>query len=1298
MITGAEATGVFTRINSSFKFLTAESIQAAITDTSAVHFSSAGTRLLANLLGDPAQHGATLQSMSRYLQVFGPSALCVVLDKFRGIAQGYRSDVGKFDVDDWSSLGKSLFGAIVETRERTETSQKRAGASLNRSHAPASSDFSEAENDVLGLGDSPLDLGDDASVSFSSFRPVPISALVTEVLTMPDLNFQSFVNSILRHGVCLQVLESPTHPDELSAEFMLPTYDVNSLQRLHVKPIHVEFQKMGTVTVVKCSCAASSMKSFPTAGSLPCLHEADCWHAGALRTESVRNHLVRNAAAKCNPITGIPDSDFICIVSAQRSIAAVSLLPVPARMHVYCYVTSGPGTPGNLRPATLTLTWLDGALQVTCDACSRMRKGGAIPSSCKHHEKLLYFSEHPENQQHVLVKQMLTHKPPAAQRPCAFDVATQRWSFPSLDRDLFQIRESLGFSVPRQCRRPVNSNPIGLGGIGDPAVKRLMILFDTLQIWKGDPAPALLAHKVIDVNCPICPQGMRVLSIDSRAGHLASASSCVLCGSSSGGSFCQCAHCALAFCVHCLEQLPVRASSSKVFNETFPEFSHLDHGTSGGLSYFARLVESALAMPSSPKICLKPPIPTQLRGGVSAEDDIDTAPFPCHFEESGYVAVREAIVFGMSYSQQATVYGLRCSSHGDHVLPFVGPDRSMYVHSTKVIIRVELFDFFWHLLRHIKGSGIASFVAYIQMQYERNQAGSFVSEPVFRDAFFGYMSLLDIDFNKPCPSCVVRKDRRTGVLYSSCPVIGYDAVSLRSKGGDVRAIDEVEEGAPEVDCENAHIYERLFIPGSRTKSETGRLRVKLAALCAAIRRSYRSKMGENFAELPAQLGAQPSLSHYAPAVVLMCESVASGSGSLMIERISAFFELMTNEQGEIFQIANVAEVRFLSEVVSLCEAGTGVDHFFLRRQLDVRKSLVDLVKYSLVQMQPAGPGAHILVTVHAAVLAMLQGLLEATEIEFAKVRKLRVLPPIPAAERKPANPAQTGIAINFTQGGRMLRKIPKFKRVPSDVGSKKRTGACRKPQQLFNRHGKYQSKTHGLFNMVCLTSLVSMGVIIMHSPEGRSLGINVLYSHVPHTSRVVVCDTSCQSASWAHTRYRRFFMKWKFLVDSFHHSKGKRGHKCGAVTSPSEFSIMAKRNDSFVEQLHATQRFLGMTMQSTSLPRAMFLVQLVNDDVYHSAADKACVPSSRRSWPDAASVDFDSDSEDEASSSDHADGAACDPDAAAAAADASSHAGERESDESDNGSDEVGDDSGDDDAGIDLDSSDELDDGEFEEM
>ena len=220
------------------------------------------------------------------------------------------------------------------------------------------------------------------------------------------------------------------------------------------------------------------------------------------------------------------------------------------------------------------------------------------------------------------------------------------------------------------------------------------------------------------------------------------------------------------------------------------------------------------------------------------------------------------------------------------------------------------------------------------------------------------------------------------------------------------------------------------------------------------------------------------------------------------------------------------------------------------------------------------------------------------------------LPPIPPDERELNDPSVTLLAFNFTRNGERLRLPPRFREArKSKRGGE---GGCIKKQwELLNKHKKKMGHTRGVLNIVCIRSQQSLGFLTLRDYEGRSHGPMAIYSLMPNFPRFVICDTGCQSASWCHTHLRRYFRRWRFLVDRFHHFP----HKCQRVTQCREFSIMRNKNDSFVEQLHAVQRALGLTMINTGQFRAVFLLQLLHYHMYCDLADKADVPAENRGWP-----------------------------------------------------------------------------------
>lgn len=1219
-------------------------IQSSIAALTSSLGANSPSRLLRHLLQSRALLSVT--AMSEFLSVFGPDALPPVLEIFRKLTRAHRRDSSPFTQDEKEELARKLFCGVVETGDESPPKSKRA-----RRLCDPPGDFGHADDNLEEPAEVAAAPGNTSPATLDSLRPPPSRSVISRIVTLPDLAYSTFVESSVNHGVC--VFATPTGARLVAARIMLPRYDQTHLKRLHLKPACVDLVSADATVSITCNCSVAKLAmAFSSAAPLPCIKNGSCWHVAALSIPEVRQHFFENAVATCNAATGKPDGDIVCVVSAQRSVEHASSSAEPSRMHVYCHVSEKQGTPGNLRPAVLTLTWVDGMFHASCDACSRMRKGGSVAADCGHFKKLQDAAAHPTSAHHKIIASFLQRKQEERDRASVYDTKNQRWAFPSLDATLIKRREELtGSQVPRLRRMPKNTNPLCMGGHGDPCHMRLIVLYEVKTSTAHDATVPLLKHGVVSLQCRGCPGSTLTLQNESQLTHL-----CANCGGSQPNNYIHCSMCASTICSACYSTFTV--ASSVLFYEAFPEFAHIQQ-TGGTLRYYADLVEKDAMGPTLPvTLDLKPPIPPHLRKDAAEAASQDAQESPqrdmqtddaavtspdlaqrsrCVYEADSYILDRESTVYGLSYSTKATIWSAQCSTHRDHRLPFIGQDRSMYIHSPEVIFKVELFEFFWYMLRTNKGTSSASFTEYIQRTYERNGAKSFVSAVTFRAAFFGYASLLDIAFNKPCPACPINRDPRTGVLYSACPIVGYDAVTLRCKTGGVGFSDAAPD-APVVDCGNVRIYDRLFFSGSAKNSESGRLRTQVAKLCSCVLDDYKSKQPEAFSGLPLQLESFENLKPYAPIVELLCSSLVARSGSKMLENAATFLSMMANEQGEILQITNSSEITFLDDVLRRHEAGNGLSHLYCREKqwFDVRRSLVELVDSALrcVSMDDAAcPASFVL---DDSVASMLYGIHIAAEVAFAKARKHVIPPPIPEELRQPADPSRTGCAINFTHTGQKLREWPTFINVASEAGGNRVKGnsRCRKPQHFLTRHKKFMNKTAGLFNLVCLVSNVGMGQIIMGSPEGRSLGISTMYSYLPHRKRLIDCDIGCQAASFGHTRVPRFFFKWRWLVDHFHHGKGKRGHKCALVTSPDEFATMDGKNDSFVEQLHAVQRFLGLTMQSTSLPRAMFLCQLVNDDVYNLQADKACVPEERRRWPeDPSSVQFDSDTEDEADKS-----------------------------------------------------------------
>jgi hypothetical protein len=566
----------------------------------------------------------------------------------------------------------------------------------------------------------------------------------------------------------------------------------------------------------------------------------------------------------------------------------------------------------------------------------------------------------------------------------------------------------------------------------------------------------------------------------------------------------------------------------------------------------------------------------------------------------------------------------------------------MHVQTVETIFTEEVFDFFWLCQRTMKGAGAKSFARLLQEVYRRsNSERPFSSDPIFRDAFFAYQSSFDETFNVPCITCPVQKCPETGVLHSGCKVIGLDAVSLlcNTDSGPAFHLSVPTDNSPEVDCRNDHIYDRLYIAGP-AKSATGKLRIELGELARKVLKTDPLVRGDyDFATLAARFGEILQVAAYAQAVELLSSTVdgALGAENKLSRQIASFFVLVCNPQAEVLQVTNLEETQFCVKVLEKEKDGT-LTVVFLDEQLhfrNIRATIVEVVRAGLQRnLAPGaaaggGLGSGGQIVLNGIVKSLLCAIISTSKRALRVAKEAADLGVIAAEKRTAPNPSATLLGFHFTNTGEQLRYAPKFFDA-NKAGGAAGTGACSKKQwELQNKHKRYMHKTSGVLNVVCLHSQQSLGFMFLRENEGRSHGPMALYCFMPYMPRVVVCDTGCQCASWAITHMKRYFRRWRWLIDRLHHFP----HKCKEVTNTKEFSIMRAKNDSFVEQLHAVQRALGLTMINTGQVRGMFLLQLLNFELYLKLADSAKIPESDRRWPDAdevSEVDFsheDSDNE-----------------------------------------------------------------------
>ena len=908
----------------------------------------------------------------------------------------------------------------------------------------------------------------DAHAPFSVFRNVEDSSLL----------FLDFLRRC-QDGVCLHA-HSDSSGINSSLLFALPPYDRTTSKITHGPPVLVDYTSIEDTVVVSCTCPAARLAMAASASErlaeISGIMNGECWHKFVLKKEIlVRRLATQKDVIKCDPVSGIP-TDFVRIVGAKQAAAGVvrsTAIAGPSRLYIVAHSNHGLGGPGNMRSAVVTLGIVEGRLQVSCDVCgnaSKSQTGASKKAVCRHYELIKNRAKSPVTDDDIRLKSFLDRAAVCVERlpDIVYNTSTDLWAFPSLDKDSVGIFEKVTGeaiapplfpfgSAPASKSVPSNLRPpTFLGGPGDPNMIRLNLLLDIAHGLSIDHV--LLSREVVIQRCSCDNFNPKWVSIMMKPGESAI---CSLCSQElpPSVSFSTCHTCHVKCCSTCRGSEPI--SSDSLFKSVFHEIAHVSFASSEPLLTFVAAASSIVAMPSESLglLELKPPIPS-----FSIEASVSVAlGRKCTYSKDGYRPLHRSRVFGFSYSAEAQVFSLECSMrHKECSLPFIGQHRGMHCQSSESIYRVELFEYFWFLLRHSRGMGAASFVQLIQLVYDRNGAGNFVSEPSFRAAIFGYFSSLKIDFNVPCMACPILKCGETGVLFSACKRVQIDAISLRcldQKGGAVSPLfDDPVDASTLIDCKNEHIYDRLFFPGSRTKSTIGKLRLKLQALCKLVldepMASSFSCVAEKYSTLADEFHTLPSVNYVSPVIRIIVDSLSNPPDLLMRNLATMLLRMCDDHAGEILQIINEPEIRFIEDVLQRAKNGT-LSSLYLRLRLvsDIRASLVELVRSALVRVQPGNRD-----TIVPHVEHLLIGMHRMAKDEFLRAGGDRAsieASLIPLASRIKNDPSKTGISINFTKGGAQLRYPPRFKNEPSDKGKKSGIDKCSKPQHLYTRHQQF---------------------------------------------------------------------------------------------------------------------------------------------------------------------------------------------------------------------------------------------------
>jgi hypothetical protein len=1165
--------------------------------------------------------------VSRFLSLWPPCFLKILLNEYSKLRRSLElSSVDEPFLFPCQKVFELAFGGHASSPEMLASSNNGdVGFSV---HEQTSDAIESSYDDDMGAN---FDFQEEAPLQSASANGChrgtssSISHIIPQIATGGsgggyDISFATFASEAMKNFVCLELLECHGIRHALIA---LIDYNYDTLARTNGKPVLTEVNVNAGSINVNCRCYASYMADLTTEHNISGVEGKKCYHAQLLHLPNAFDTITKHPRSLCDFATGRPRSIAVTVLSIFQGRNDTSGVPRRA----YVYVT---GPAGYFRRGAILLVRKLNRLvggrgySVSCDACgsgSKSEKGIANRHICGHFEELrkaIAAGEETHSSSIRLVSRILSHEPVAAVVPPLFDEENQQWQFPSLELDVLKSRSSTVKPLKRPAFTSLHEAPPGpMGGPNDPATTRSEVTFDVLR--GDDISLAVFRRSLVNLYCTPCSSAALV-QLSFGIAHFP----CWSCGAIiPNGTFGKCSSqsCSSSICEFCLvQQVRSQGIIEPKFYEAFSEFYHLkpDCNEFRSLESFIYELEGicALNTKGSTPVVLKPPLP-KVSGNPACQ---------CAYIEDGYKLAERSTIFGLTSSEDCLVFDLECTmNHDGCLIRCAGQDRgNIFRFSTETLFWIEVFDFFWKVQKDMRGSSAMSFVSLVQAFYTRNNNNrSFVSEPTFRDAFFGYMSLKKINLNQRCIQCPVYKDPDTGVLYSGCKIVGYDCVTLHTKKDeDSSQFYEPTADSPTVNCKKVHIYDRLFFPG-KLKSDIGQLRVETESLALCVQEK-RSKVPNDceFETLADRISLHSVIQLFAPAVRLVALEVCARADldhnenySILAMRIADVLVAMCNPQGEVFQVANFEEAHFCLEALRL-EAAGELKPSFLQAELEknVRASIVEVVRAGLLPIHT--PGEESIFRLNEAVKSMLTRIHKTSFEHLRKAVKAPKLPIIPKAQRKRPNPARDGIMVNNTQGGEQLRLCPDFTEGgPVEVDPR----ICDKRQfKLVNKHHRHMHRTQCVMNLVCMPSQQSVGIVIMDGHEGRSHGILLMYCFMPYFQRMVVCDTGCQSASWAHTHLMFFFFRWKFVIDRFHHF----GHKCTQVTDPSEFRIMNGMNDSYVEQLHAIQRALSLTIESTSRPRSMFLLQLLQHAEFCRRADKAGVPMAKRDWPDPESVPF----------------------------------------------------------------------------
>ena len=418
--------------------------------------------------------------------------------------------------------------------------------------------------------------------------------------------------------------------------------------------------------------------------------------------------------------------------------------------------------------------------------------------------------------------------------------------------------------------------------------------------------------------------------------------------------------------------------------------------------------------------------------------------------------------------------------------------------------------------------------------------------------------------------------------------------------------DQPQAGAPVVSCDKRIACDRLMMPG-RPSSTEGKIRGMLNLICAmALGYSMSSAEEATVASLQKELFdrtlPRPLRAPFRLIMAAIDRKAADPSDKLTgRERaLATVCFAVSHSQCEATQYVSWEDLPMLQEIVALAK-GSGFSRADLLRWKagGIRRALLNLVNECRIQNPSAETGKPL--SLMAVATDLLEEMARTSHEHFERADAIPELEEIPPEARQPADPCR-GFCFHFTNGGGPIRQWPTF----VDLASADRTD-CGKPDWLrANKRGMGD----GVLTVMRAKSGTVRGFTFLTAHEGRKDFCSAAFTHHHGGIKSVVLDTPCMHAPYENTRMPKFFMKTKFTCDRFHLGP----HKCRCIYDPDDYLMYDHSNTSLIEQWHSIMNALELTTRGSTLPHAMFYLELLADDLYLRRCEALEIPDELRKW------------------------------------------------------------------------------------